>query len=226
MVPRRAPVPRLREIAAVVFDLDGVLVDSEPLHLRAANRVLERYGCAISEAEYIGYIGLGERATWKQWKRRYGLAPPVDELVAAHSAERCRAIAAGVEPIPGSVALARDLHAAAVPLAIASSSTRPVIDALLEALGVSALFPVRVSGEDPEVSRSKPAPDVYLAAARHLGVAPAACLAIEDSEPGVRAAVAAGMHCVAVPNRWTRHQDFSAADAVLADARYLRLLLD
>jgi len=218
-------LPRLREICAVVFDMDGVLVDSEPLHFRAANRVLGRHGRAITEAAYVRFIGLGERATWEVWREDYGLAPSVTELVAAHTAARRDEIAAGVEPIAAATTLARRLAADGMPLAIASSSTRAVIDGLLAALGVEDLFPVRVSGEDPGVARSKPAPDVYLAAARRLGVPPAACLAIEDSGPGVAAAAAAGMMCVAVPSQWTRHQDFSAADVVLVSLRYFPLLV-
>ena len=218
-------LPRLRDIAAVVFDLDGVLVDSEPLHFRAANRVLERHGHAITEPEYVRFIGLGERATWKSWRRHYRLAPSVAELVAAHTAARLAEIDAGVAPIAEATALARRLAAAELPLAIASSSTAAIIDALLAALGVGELFAVRVSGEDGEVTHSKPAPDVYLVAARRLGIAPAQCLAIEDSGPGVAAATAAGMLCVAVPSRWTRHQDFGAADVVLAGLRYFPLLV-
>jgi len=218
-------LPRLREIAAVVFDMDGVLVDSEPLHFRAANRVLARHGQAVTEAEYVRFIGLGEQATWAAWRERYALEPPVEDLVAAHTTARRAEIAAGIEPIGEATALARQLASAAVPIAIASSSAPAVIDALLDALGVGALFPVRVSGEDADVARSKPAPDVYLAAARRLGIGPAACVAIEDSEPGVAAATAAGMLCVAVPTRWTAHQDFRAADVVLASLRYFPLLV-
>lgn len=216
---------RVRDVAAVVFDLDGVLVDSEPLHFRAANRVLGRYGHAISEAQYVDFIGLGERATWQSWRAQFALAPSVADLVTAHTAARRAEIDAGVEAITEATALARRLAADGVRLAIASSSTRAVIDALLGALQVTDLFPVRVSGEDREVARSKPAPDVYLAAAQRLEVVPAACVAIEDSGPGVTAAAAAGMFCVAVPSRWTRHQDFSAADVVLASLRYFPIVL-
>jgi beta-phosphoglucomutase-like phosphatase (HAD superfamily) len=90
---------------------------------------------------------------------------------------------------------------------------------------VSDVFAVRVSGEDPEVRASKPAPDVYLQAAARLALAPAACLAIEDSGPGVTAAHRAGMTVIAVPNRWTADQDFRDADAVLESLRYFPLLV-
>jgi HAD superfamily hydrolase (TIGR01509 family) len=219
------PVPRVHDIAAVVFDLDGVLVDSEPIHFRAANRVLARFGLAISEAEYVAFIGLGERATWQAWRERYRVDEPLEQLLAAHTAARLQEIAAGVPAIDDAVQLARRLAVSGLLLAIASSSTPAVIDALLGALGLSAVFRVRVSGEDAAVRASKPAPDVYLLAAARLGVPPAACLAIEDSGPGVVAAKRAGMTCVAVPNRWTALQDFHDADVVLESLRYFPLLV-
>jgi HAD superfamily hydrolase (TIGR01509 family) len=218
-------VPRLPTIAAVVFDLDGVLVDSEPLHFRAANRVLARHGASISEADYISSIGLGELATWRAWRMRFRLRTPIDALLAEHTAARLREIEIGPAPIGEAVALARRLHAARMPLAIASSSTPRIIDALLRAIGLDDVFGVRVSGEDPEVQHSKPAPDVYLVAAARLQIDAYACLAIEDSGPGVAAATGAGMTCIAVPNRWTLHQDFSGAHIVVESLRYFPLIV-
>jgi HAD superfamily hydrolase (TIGR01509 family) len=224
---RTSGVARIPEIGAVVFDLDGVLVDSEPLHFRAANRLLARYGAAIDEAEYVTFIGLGERATWEAWRRRFAIAESAEHLCALNTEIRVDEItgATDVPAIGDAVQLARRLHDGGLRLAIASSSTRKVIDALLRTLQLDAVFPVRVSGEEPEVRHSKPAPDVYLAAAARLGLPPAACLAIEDSEPGVLSATRAGMTCIAVPNRWTAHQDFSAADVVLESLRYFPLLV-
>jgi len=225
MRARHRPVPRIHDIEAVVFDLDGVLVDSEPIHFRAANRVLERFGKAIDEGAYRTFIGLGEVATWMDWRKRFGLPESVDTLLAAHTAARLEEIATGVPAIPEAVELARHLSAGGLRLAIASSSTPPVIDALLRALQLDGVFAVRVSGEDPEVRHSKPAPDVYLVAAARLAVSPVACLAIEDSGPGVMAAKRAGMTCIAVPNQWTADQDFTEADIVLASLRYFPLLV-
>jgi len=218
-------VPRIHDIEAVVFDLDGVLVDSEPIHFRAANRVLRRYGKSIGEDAYRTFIGLGEVATWTVWRERFGLTDSLEHLLTMHTAAGLGEIAAGVPAISEAVDLARRLGAGTRRLAIASSSTRPVIDALLVALGLDDVFAVRVSGEDAEVRQSKPAPDVYLAAAAQLAVSPAACLAIEDSGPGVTAAKRAGMTCIAVPNRWTADQDFSEADVVLESLRYFPLLI-
>jgi len=225
MVKSPRALPHGHEITAVVFDLDGVLVDSEPIHFRAANRVLRGYGAALTEAEFLAFVGLGERASWDAWRRRYAISAPREQLLAAHTAARLQEIAAGVPAIAEAVQLARRLSASGLRLAIASSSTGAVIDALVSACGLDEVFAVRVSGEDPEVRHSKPAPDVYLLAAARLGVPPAACVAIEDSGPGVTAAKRAGMTCIAVPNRWTRDQDFCEADVVLESLRFFPLLV-
>lgn len=225
MTRQRSALAHLHDIHAVVFDLDGVLVDSEPIHLRAANRVLARYHARVTADEYRAYIGLGETATWRDWRTRHGIETPVEELIALHTQARLAEIAAGVQAIPEADSLARGLQCAGLQLAIASSSTPAVIDVLLGALHLADLFPVCVSGEDPQVRRSKPAPDVYLAAAARLALPPPACLAIEDSAPGVIAAKRAGMLCVAVPNAWTRDQDFGEADVVLESLRYFPLVV-
>jgi HAD superfamily hydrolase (TIGR01509 family) len=222
---RVQPLPRLHDIEAVVFDLDGVLVDSEPMHFRAANRVLARFGSSIKEVEYRAFVGRGETETWAAWRTRCRIPDSVEALIAAHTHARLEEIAVGVDAIDDAVQLSRQLQASGMRLAVASSSTRQVIDALLLALGLSDVFTVRISGEDSAVQASKPAPDVFLAAAAQLGVSPAECVAIEDSAPGVVAAKRAGMTCIAVPNRWTADQDFSEADVVLESLHYFPLLV-
>lgn len=216
-------LPRIAEIRAVVFDLDGVLLDSEPLHFRAARRVFAERGKVLTEAEYRLWIGRGTSDTWTAWKAEYRFAEEVSELIARDEEARREEIRRGVDPIPEAAALARDLAARSLPLAIASSSTLETIDAELAAVGLSEIFPLRVSGE--EVERGKPAPDIYLRAAERLGLPPRACLAIEDSPAGVRAASAAGLTCIAVPTPWTCDGDFSEADVTLLSLRYFPLLL-
>jgi beta-phosphoglucomutase-like phosphatase (HAD superfamily) len=161
-------------VDAVIFDMDGVLVDSEPLHTRALTLVLGEYGLAWDDGESRDFIGVTDVETFTALKARHGL--------------------------PGDPR--------------ASSSRPPLIAATLEAIGVETLFEVVVSAA--AVGRGKPAPDVFLEAARRLGVPPARCLVIEDSHNGVAAARAAGMRCVAIPCETTRHQDFGQATARLA----------
>ena len=185
-------------IEAVVFDLDGVVVDSEHLWDEVREQLARERGgrwhdraqadmMGMSSPEWSAYmhdvIGLGDNP-----------AAIVDEVV-RRLLERYRAELPLVE---GAVEAVRRL-ARRYPLAVASSSNRPVIDAVLAEAGIAPLFAATVSSE--EVARGKPAPDVYLEAARRLGVEPARCAAVEDSSNGLRAAHAAGMRVLAYPNR-------------------------
>ncbi len=122
-------------------------------------------------------------------------------------------LAEGVAPMPGAVELARACHAAGLRLGIASSSPLDQIEEIVEALGQRHLFDVLTSGH--EVPRAKPDPAIYQLACVRLRVAPAECVALEDSRPGVLAARAAGLRCLAVPNVYTANQDLSAASAVV-----------
>lgn len=225
MAKPSSALPRIRDVEAVIFDLDGVLVDSEPVHFRAANRILAKYGKAISEAEYRRFIGWGETATWVAWKELYALPASVNELAVQIRAASLHEIAIDLPIIAPAVDLARQLRADGMPLALASSSPHDRIDAELHVAGLQDIFAVRVSGEDPEIKHPKPAPDVYLHAAALLGARPESCLAIEDSATGALAAHRAGMTVVAVPTAMTADQDFGVADVVIESLRYFRLLV-
>jgi HAD superfamily hydrolase (TIGR01509 family) len=124
-----------------------------------------------------------------------------------------------MEAMPGAVELVRALRAGRVPIAVASSSGLADVAASLRAVGLDDDLPVRASAE--EVARPKPAADVYLLAVRRLGLAPEACVALEDAGPGVAAAVAAGLACVAVPNAYTVGHDFAGAALVARSLRDL-----
>ena len=185
-------------VAAVVFDLDGVLVDSE-LAWDAARRALvaEAGGSwrASASTDMLG-MSAGE---WSRYLRDE-LGVPLDP---AEINERVVArLLAGYERrlplLPGAVAAVRRL-AAVWPLGLASSSNRAVIDAVLAAAGIAECFAATVSGD--EVEHGKPAPDVYVLAAERLAVAPDRAAAVEDSTNGLRAAAAAGMHVIAAPNQ-------------------------
>ncbi len=225
MPKRSSAVPRIRDVEAVIFDLDGVLVDSEPAHLRAANRVLAQYAKAISEEEYRKFIGWGETATWVAWKDLYALSASVAELIVQIRAASLHEIAVDLPIIEPAVELAWQLRSDGVRLALASSSPRDRIDAELRAAGVDEVFTIRVSGEDPEIKHPKPAPDVYLHAAARLGARPESCIAIEDSATGALAAHRAGMTVVVVPTALTADQDFRVADVVIESLQYFGLLV-
>jgi HAD superfamily hydrolase (TIGR01509 family) len=183
-------------IQAIIFDMDGVLLDSEPLHFIAMNRALADEGAEIAEDEYRGYIGDTARNAWAAIIARRGLPAPIETYLARYTAAVVAVIAEGAEPMPGLLPLLADLRAAGVPLAVGSSSPRPWVTVSLDAIGVRDYFAEIVSGE--MVAHSKPAPDIYLRAAEGLGVDPAGCLVIEDSALGLAAARAAGMFAVAL----------------------------
>lgn len=183
---------------AVVFDLDGTLVDSEPNYYEAGRRVLDRHGVPdFTWEDHAGFLGVGTRETLRTLRARYGLAAPVAELLAEKNAEYVRLARAATEAYPQMRKLAEMVYAAGCPTAVASGSSRAAIEAVLPAAGLDGLFTTLVSAE--EVARGKPEPDVFLAAARRLGVRPADCTVVEDAPPGWEAARRAGMRCVAVP---------------------------
>ena len=196
---------------AVIFDMDGVLLDSEPLHEEALRAVLLE--CGVTRATGLLHVGMTTRDSFTLLCRELGLPHDPAALDARYSTRVIPLLRARAAPLPGVPDVLRALRARGLRLAVASSSRPEVIEATLAVLGVRALFDVAVSAV--EVRRGKPAPDVFLEAARRLGVAPGACVVVEDSERGVQAARAAGMRCVAVPCSVTRSHDFSRATLVL-----------
>ncbi|GGU46070.1 HAD family hydrolase [Streptomyces lavendofoliae] len=190
----RTDTPRV----AVVFDLDGTLVDSEPNYYEAGRRLLERYGVTdFGWERHTDFIGIGTRETLAALKEEYGLDAPLDELLAGKNRHYLELARAATEVFPEMRALVERLHAEGVPMAVASGSSRAAIEAVLGGTGLDAYLTTLVSAE--EVERGKPAPDVFLEAARRLGVEPEHCVVLEDAPPGAAAARAAGMRCVAVP---------------------------
>jgi HAD superfamily hydrolase (TIGR01509 family) len=182
--------------AAIVFDLDGVLVDSEPVWDEVRRAVVAERGGRWTAEATTAMQGMST-PEWAEYLTTLGAAGSADALartVVAAMADRYRA---HVPLLPGAVEAVTDLSGR-WPLAVASSSPPDLIGVVLAAAGVADRFRVTVSSE--EVARGKPAPDVYLAAADRLGVEPAGCLAVEDSANGLRSAAAAGMTVVAVPN--------------------------
>jgi HAD superfamily hydrolase (TIGR01509 family) len=187
-------------VAAVVFDLDGVLVDTEPVWDAAKREVTEQAGGRWREsagAEMLGMSG----PEWAEFMRvELGIPLPSDEIWRRAVDGVLRRLDAHVPLIPGA-RQAVEAVAARWPIAVASSADRPVIEKVLDAAGIASLFGATVSSA--EAGRGKPAPDVYLMAARRLGMPPDKAVAIEDAGNGMRSAVAAGMALIAIPNTST-----------------------
>jgi HAD superfamily hydrolase (TIGR01509 family) len=195
-------------LEAVIFDLDGVLIDSESVWDAARRGVVAESGGAWADSATRAMQGMSS-PEWSRYLRdELGVALDPDEISHRVVEQVLAAYEHEVPLLPGAVDAVRRL-ADRWPLGLASSANRPVIDAVLHSAGLTGCFSATVSGE--EVARGKPSPDVYLAAADKLGVEPARAAAVEDSTNGLRAAAAAGMLVVAVPNR-----EFAPADDALA----------
>ena len=194
-------------IEAVVFDMDGVLIDSEPVWERVRRAFVADHGGRWPDDAQDRMMGMST-AEWSAYiSHDFGLrvpAPRVAELVIAAMAAEYQA---HVPLLPGAVEAVRALSAR-WPLAVASSAPKSLIEAVLDLSGLRPAFAAAVSSE--EVPRGKPAPDVYLEAAARLGIPPAACAAVEDSSNGLRSAAAAGLTVIAIP----RPEYPPAADAL------------
>ena len=209
--------------AAVVFDMDGVIADSEPVYYDAINVVLAPIGKRMTPELQRAVMGHGVAETWDVLQRELGLDGPLDALVQAYDRELCRQLALVDETLPGVRELIAALRERRLPVALASSSWPGWIDALLVGTRLAGAFDALISAK--EVAHGKPAPDIYLLAAERLGVAPERCVAIEDTPTGIAAAKAAGMLAVQVRAASTAFPPLPAADLVLPTLRDFDLSL-
>jgi HAD superfamily hydrolase (TIGR01509 family) len=202
-------------IDAVVFDLDGVLLDSEEIWDRAREELARERGGRWHDQAQRDMMGMSSTEWSRYMHDVIGLSEPPEEISREVVSRLTELYAEELPAIPGAREAVERL-AARWPLGLASSSNRELIDLVLDLLEVKHLFAATVSSE--EVARGKPAPDVYLEAARRLGVDPTGAAAVEDSHNGILAAKAAGMRVLAIPNaHFPPHDDaLATADVVLA----------
>ncbi|MER5220024.1 HAD family hydrolase [Streptomyces flaveus] len=199
---------------AVIFDLDGTLVDSEPNYYEAGRQTLAGHGVTdFTWTDFEQYVGISTAETVAHWKERYAIEAPRDVLLAEKNRHYLALARTATHVYPEMRKFVELLAAEGVRMAVASGSSREAIEAILAGTGLDASLRIVVSAE--EVARGKPAPDVFLEAARRLGAAPADCVVLEDAAPGAAAAYAAGMRCIAIPYLAAQADDPAFATAGL-----------
>ena len=216
------------KLKALIFDVDGTLADNEEVHRRAFNSAFEEHGLnwhwsRPDYAQLLATAGGKERLAAHidsldlAGTERAALKERISAIHNSKTTHYTRNVAGGEVPLrDGILRLVEEASSARIPLAIASATTLANIEALLRThLGEDALQRFAVIGCDDQVPHKKPAPDIYVWVLRQLKVSAADCVAIEDSNNGVRAAKAAGIFTIVTPSYWTRNEDFSAADLVL-----------
>lgn len=215
----------MTKVEAVLFDMDGVLIDSEPIHFRMTVETLAASGLPVpTEAQYDEhFFGRPDRDGFGDWLLGHHLDEDVEALAAAKLVRMTARFDELVEPCEDGQWLARELARHGIPLAIVSGARRAEIDRVIERFDLASVFAATVSSD--EVRAGKPDPEPYLAGAAALGIVPAACAVIEDAVPGLRAAQAAGMRPVVV-DRLGQPERFVPIEPVdVLDARVLELIL-
>jgi HAD superfamily hydrolase (TIGR01509 family) len=198
--------------AAVIFDMDGVLIDSEPTSLAALADVYADYGHEISTGQLDQILGKHIDDAAQLLSREHAI-PLTPAQIRASYLGRCLPALRNCAPCPGAVELLHACSAEGIQLGLASSATGAEVRVVLDVLGLRGTFATVVSGD--EVSRAKPSPDVYLLALERLGMAATDVVAIEDSPHGAAAALAAGLRCVAVIRETARWADLPARVRIL-----------
>ena len=207
---------------AFLFDMDGVIVDTQQYHSRALQQVFTEIGVSVSLAELSQYAGTKRGASFRGIAAQRGLKLPVEQLSARKDVLFNDIIAhTQLQPIEGIPELLAKLQAAGIPMAIASSSSDAFIAYIVDCLHIRSFFDALLSGEN--LPESKPNPAIYQLTAQTLGVAPEQCVVLEDAALGVQAAKAAGMYCIGYQNPHSGQQDLSHADEIVASIRDIHI---
>jgi beta-phosphoglucomutase family hydrolase len=202
-------------IQAVIFDLDGVIIDSEPIHFKLEKQMFEELEIEVAFQEHCSFVGMSSQNMWEAIVSKNKLSYSVEDLVLKKLVLYIEHLLQekDLHPIPGVTGLIEELYKNNFKLIIASSSHAEVIDAVLKKFQLSNYFTAKVSGT--ELTHSKPDPEIFLRAAQLADCAPQRCLVIEDSENGVTASKAAGMKCIGFLNPNSGAQNLKKADVVI-----------
>ncbi len=212
-------------IEAIIFDMDGTLVDTEPFNTEIERRQFSLNNLEISEEEHQKYLGVASDAMWREITTRHKTALSVDELIEQNHNESLLYFSElkQITVMPNLVDLLEKLQGKKYKMAVASSSTPEIIDLILTKTDLKRYFRVIVSAQ--EAGKSKPEPDVFLMAAKKLGIDPENCLVVEDSPNGIKAAKAAGMTCVAYEGPGANSLKLQEADDIIQDYSELERII-
>ena len=199
----------------ILFDMDGVLVDSEPLFHKAVNMMVERCGAApITEEENNRYLlGTTVEETWIRVKELRDVPQTPEELLSGYNEVVKEVLRSDLVPRPGVKDLIAEAQRRGLPIAVASSSLREWVNLKLSVIGLTDAFAIKLGGDD--IENGKPAPDIYIKAAGLIGLETSECIAIEDSPIGLAAASSSGAYTICTLTDSTRHLDLSAADIII-----------
>ena len=207
---------------AVIFDMDGVLVDSQPYHFKADIDTMAEYGVIKDQKFYESFAGTLTADRMRTLKEMFGLDVPVEEMTIKRENMILDTMGKeDIKPVSGIPEFLRSIKEKGLTTAVASSSDYKLINLILDRLKIAQYFDSVTSGSD--VKRGKPSPDVFLLAAERIGIEPAECLVVEDSENGVKAAKAAGMKVLGYINPTSGKQDLSLADFITDDFKKISI---
>lgn len=201
---------------AIIFDMDGVIIDSEPIHYICSNKYLSPYNIELNREIYDTYIGGSCKVMWNDVREKHGLEDSVDTIISKEFelySEYLRNGKGTLQPIEGVRELLAELQEAGERIALASSSALDNINAVLDVFDLQEYFELKVTGMD--FAETKPHPEIFEQTAKRLGVDPSKCIVIEDSSNGVASAKGAGMICIGYQNPNCGYQDLSKADLVV-----------
>jgi len=199
-------------IRAILWDMDGVIVDTAPYHLKAWQQVFQKRGVNFTEEDFKRNFGRRNDTIIRDTLGEALLQSEINAIISEKEPIFRNVVKKNIKSFPGAIKLLKSLRKHGFKMALASSATIENIELLIQGLGIENYFNTIVSGRD--VAEGKPSPQVFLLAAKKLGVAPENCIVIEDAVAGVTAAKRAGMHCLAVTNTHPR-QSFNEADLVV-----------
>lgn len=212
-------------ITTVIFDMDGVIIDSEPIHFEIEKKIFEELGIDISLHEHYSFVGTSSQNMWEQIVKKYNLPNSAKELTKRDKDLYLNYLITenNLQPIPGVSELIKELYTVHYSLVLASSASMDNIDMVLAKFNLFGFFQSKISGA--ELQYAKPHPEIFLEAAKSVGADPGTCLVIEDSENGITAAKAAGMKCIGFINPNSGPQNLALANMTISSFQEVNIAL-